>query len=333
MSAHSEERVDRSAQAWGDLWRRGVLHSCATGIDGNYDGAIAGFWREGFAELGAGDRLVDMATGNGALLLLAKQEADRCGIRLDLHGVDIAPIQPDIALQDGGARMAGITFHPHTDMAELPFADGSVALACSQFGFEYAASAAVVAEIARVLADGGRARLVMHSDDSLVARTAPAQRHGIDYLLAAPLIARLGAIATLMASAARDQEARRVLAASAEAGEARAAFNASVEALLAEIDAHPDAHVLQQATLQVRRVLEAASRGDAGAFAAFIADWRGSLEAERIRLQDLARALVDEARLAEIRSWFEAAGMVVDTGRMRQAADAPMGWTLVARRG
>ena len=54
---------------------------------------------------------------------------------------------------------------------------------------------------------------------------------------------------------------------------------------------------------------------------------------ERIRLQDLARALVDEARLAEIRSWFEAAGMVVDTGRMRQAADAPMGWTLVARRG
>ena len=332
MTAHGEDQAHRSAQAWGDLWQRGVLHSCATGIDGNYDGAIAAFWREGFASLAAGDRLVDLATGNGPLLLLAKQEAARRGITLDLHGVDLAPIQPSAALQDGGALMAGITFHPQTDMARLPFPEASVAMACSQFGFEYGASPAVVDEIVRVLAPGASVRLVMHSDDSLVARTAPAQRQGIDYLLSAPLIDRLEAIARLMAGAS-GAEARRALASSPEAAEARAAFNASVDALLAEIASRPEAHVLQQATLQVRRVLEAASRHDADAVASHLADWRVGLAAERVRLQDLDAALVDHARLDEIRGWFEAAGMVVETGRMRQSEDAPMGWTLVARHG
>lgn len=332
MSANGGERQASSARAWGDLWRRGVLHSCAAGIDGNYDGAIAAFWSNCYQALNAGDRVVDLATGNGALALLAKQDALRREMPLEIHGVDLAPIRPTEHLDGGADLMAGIHFHSGIDMAQLPFADASVSLVCSQFGFEYAASPAVVAEIVRVLTDDGRACLVMHSHDSLVARTAPAQRAGIDYLLTAPLSEHLTAIAHLIADAPGGA-ARRALADSAAAEHARTTFNASVEALLARVDELPDAHVLQQATLQVRHVLEAASRGDRSAMTQQLADWRASLEAERIRLLDLDAALVDSVRLAQIEAWFSDAGLHVETGRMMQATDSPMGWTLVARRG
>ena len=56
---------------WSRLWRRGTLHSCATGIAGNYDGEILAFWRRQFQALQSGARVIDVGSGNGPLLLLA----------------------------------------------------------------------------------------------------------------------------------------------------------------------------------------------------------------------------------------------------------------------
>ena len=39
---------DTAASPWSRLWQTGVLHSCATGIQGNYDGAILAFWQRQF---------------------------------------------------------------------------------------------------------------------------------------------------------------------------------------------------------------------------------------------------------------------------------------------
>src|SRR5690606_5536476 len=83
------ERAHSGAEPWSRLWSTGVLHSCATGIHGNYDGAVLEFWQRQFDSLEDGSRLVDVGTGNGALLLLARQRATERGIQLSMHGVDI----------------------------------------------------------------------------------------------------------------------------------------------------------------------------------------------------------------------------------------------------
>ncbi|MGY0505477.1 class I SAM-dependent methyltransferase [Luteimonas sp. e5] len=330
MAANNAQTA--GAEAWAELWRRGVLHSCASSIDGNYDGAIAAFWSSCFDPLLAGDRLVDLGTGNGALALLAKAHATRQGFSLDIHGVDLADIRPAENLADGARLLDGIRFHPCTDMRQLPFEDGSVTLLTSQYGFEYAASREVVTEMARVLAADGRVCMLMHSDDSLIARTAPAQQQGIDYLLQSPLVSRLSAIAQLIA-AAPDAGSRAALARSPNAEETRHAFNASVDDLLTHQRKLPDAHVLAEAAWHVRRILEVAQQGHAARAVAYLEDWTKALAAERMRLQDLAAALLSPKKLAQIRMWLEEHGMSVETGTLRQATDAPMGWTLVARHG
>ena len=120
------ESVDTSAMPWSRLWATGVLHSCATGIHGNYDGEVLAFWQGQFDLAGDGARILDVGTGNGALLLLARERATRRGIGLTLLGVDIADIEPGRAVAGGADRFAGIEFHPRTSVCALPFADGEI---------------------------------------------------------------------------------------------------------------------------------------------------------------------------------------------------------------
>lgn len=332
MTAVTESSVlQQHAHAWTDLWRRGVLHACASGIEGNYDGSIAAFWAGCFGRLAAQARVLDLATGNGALALLAKQYGLDNNRQFEIHGIDIAQINPLQSLDCAPDLMSGICFHSGVDMARLPFADGSMDFLMSQYGFEYAPSRSdVIKAMLRVLAPGGAIAMLMHSSDSIVARMAPVQLQGIDYLLEGPLLDNLQAIALLMAEA-RDTQARQMLAKSPEAEAARNTFNQSVEALLKQIQLWPQAHVLQQAVLHVRRVLELASAGNVEAVYMRLSDWRAGLEAERLRLQHLMSALLDDSAIADIAQGFVSAGLQVEINRLWQKSDALMGWTLVAR--
>ncbi len=151
-----------ATEAWTRLWRAGALHSCGCAFRDNYEGATADFWRGRFAALDDGARVVDLGTGNGAILLLAREVAAARGVRFALDGVDLADIDP-AALPGAEDRYAGIRFHPRTSMAALPFADRSVDLVCGQYALEYAPFAPAAAEIARVLAPGGRIAFVLRA--------------------------------------------------------------------------------------------------------------------------------------------------------------------------
>lgn len=170
---------------WDRYWAYGNLHSFSQVAPGNYGGNIAAFWREQFEALTDGACIVDVATGNGAVALLALDTAAATGRGFTVHGSDMAAIDPVTQVSDDAVRerLARIHFHPRTAAEALPFADATVDLACSQFGLEYSDTTRSIPELARVLRIGGHAALIVHHSESSFVRSAREEARGIDYVL------------------------------------------------------------------------------------------------------------------------------------------------------
>ncbi|HSX63732.1 MAG TPA: methyltransferase domain-containing protein [Pseudoxanthomonas sp.] len=317
-----------NAEPWSRLWKAGILHSCATGIAGNYDGTVRSFWHGRFASLADGQCLVDIGTGNGAVPLLAKDYAETRGILLDIHGVDIADIDPVASAPGGSERYAGIQFHPCTSATALPFAAGEVSLLCSQFAFEYVPRDQAIAEIVRVIGPNGRAALVMHSDQSIVAQVGEQQLQGCSYLLdESDFLKRAAALARVL-SQAPDDARRAALAQNPHAEITRHEFNDSARALMEKISELEVAEVLKKAAQQISSALQLAGRSGQTALA-IIESARAALQDEQARLLQLRSALVDEEALAAIRDGFQAAGFSVHCSPLYYRDNIRLGWTMV----
>lgn len=305
------------SDAWSRLWRAGVLHSCSTAIDGNYDGEIAAFWNARFDGLGPQQRIVDIGTGNGALALLAKQHAETRGIGFDIHGVDMADIDPP-RWAANAASFAGIAFHPRTHMDALPFEDGSVALVTSQYAFEYSRPReATLREVFRVIGTAGSAAFLLHSADSLISLTARQQLAGCDLLFDETGILDLAHAWISNLAAGRD------------AASVQHAFQQASERAVAAAAALPEAAILRKAFHYLHATLERAQTVPAEALQ-YLAGARDDLEAERIRLQHLSEAIMALPDLEDLHARSIAAGYAASTlAPLDQRAGSRMGWTLV----
>ncbi|WP_368561723.1 class I SAM-dependent methyltransferase [Pseudoxanthomonas sp. UTMC 1351] len=307
------------------------MHSCSTAISGNYDGAIRTFWNAQFDALQNGERVVDIGTGNGALPLLAKDSAARRGIFLDIHGVDIADIDPPATVKGGEKTYEGVKFHPKTSSAHLPFPDGSVTLVCSQFAFEYTPRQATISEILRVIGRDGRAAFVVHSDRSIIATISEQQLAGCCYLLQGDIFANAHAMIGVL-SKAPNPALRSALANDPHAESARTAFNTSAAALMEMMAANENAAILRKTADQIRNALSAA--GHQKSIALSILDSaQAAVNDEKLRLQQLRRALVNPDELAAIASFFRSAGYTVTSSSLEQRPGIEMGWTLVVGNG
>jgi SAM-dependent methyltransferase len=127
-------------------------------------------WDEHVDALPDNARLLDLATGNGTVARICMARALARGINLDIDAIDAAEIDPPASLPDPEQLLSRIDFHGKTRLEALPFRDGTFTSVVSQFGFEYACETRAAAEAARVLAPGGRLRLVIHAKVGAVAR-------------------------------------------------------------------------------------------------------------------------------------------------------------------
>lgn len=162
---------------WGRYWQRPTVTTFQGHFPDNYDGEIADFWHGIFARLPAAARIVDLATGNGALLLLARAHAREHGRRFDLTGVDLADIRPRDALRGRLALfedLGAIRFVGRTPLERTGLPAAGFDAVISQYGFEYAPPAEAAAEAARLLAPGGMLALVVHHGESALVRQARA---------------------------------------------------------------------------------------------------------------------------------------------------------------
>jgi SAM-dependent methyltransferase len=144
------------AEAWSLYWAQADGGACLPGIPPALAERISGVWRELAMALPEGARVLDVASGGGAVLRV--MGAARTG--LILQGVDAAVVGPDAA---GLGVIGGVPAE------SLPFADGVFEAVTAQFGLEYCAESAW-AEAARVLKAGGAIRLLCHHGESAAVR-------------------------------------------------------------------------------------------------------------------------------------------------------------------
>ncbi len=153
---------------WENYWNEPRLAACMRNEEGNYGGVIGQEWHRFFTSLQKHSLVVDLATGNGAIALLALQASDTAGLDLQVCGVDAVDIDPARVLPQLAGQLQRINFIGNTQMEHLPFADRSVHAVSGQYALEYSDMDLTIAEIARVLADSGRLKFISHTTSSAV---------------------------------------------------------------------------------------------------------------------------------------------------------------------
>lgn len=161
-----------SVEHWEAYYRGGAIATCPMGPGTTYTLELRDLWLAFFAALVDGARVLDVGTGNGAITLLAKEAATATGRHLEIHGADLAAIDPPRHVPNGATLFAGITFHAGVPCERLGFADGSFDAVSGQYALEYTDTPRALAEVHRVLLPGGRALFVLHHEQSVLIRNA-----------------------------------------------------------------------------------------------------------------------------------------------------------------
>lgn len=155
---------DGSAWAWSKFWRDDNLSAC-TPDDDTTDSSLQQEWRSFFGSLNDKASILDLGTGNGALALMAvSTDIEEMGNSrsFDVHGCDLAAIEPGSYVKSRAEDLAHIQFHSETAMETLPFDDASYDAVCGQYALEYSNVSESVPELMRVLRSGGSLRFLLH---------------------------------------------------------------------------------------------------------------------------------------------------------------------------
>ncbi|HIY71798.1 MAG TPA: class I SAM-dependent methyltransferase [Candidatus Luteimonas excrementigallinarum] len=317
------------ALAWSNYWRHGALHSLPTSYRGNYEGEIRHFWAGVLAETHAGQKLLDIGTGNGALPLLTWELRSTRSPAMD--AVDIADVAPAWLSDLPSEQQNRIRFHASTRAEHLPFADACFDLVCSQYGFEYTDTAAASMEAARVLRPGGTLALVMHHSDSQLAAVAAAETSATETLCApGGLLESAEAMAPWMGMAGRGELAD--LNASPQATSDRQRFNSLAQALATQ--AATEGGLLAESLQWVFGLLRALQQGqiDTAEAAMHLSNYADQLRQAQLRSEELCLHALDDARMGQLQKSLESSGFSrVETGLVHHDR-LLMGWTLRATR-
>jgi ubiquinone/menaquinone biosynthesis C-methylase UbiE len=270
-----------SVEHWETFYRGGALATCPTGPDANYSLDIREAWIDFFAKFPAGARVLDIGTGNGAVALIARDAATAADRKLEIHGSDLALIDPPRQVRGGQSMFDGITFHPGVATERLPFETASVDGVSAQFALEYTNVSDSLREIHRVLKPGGRARFSVHHAESVVVWNAQQSLSQAHLVLDETRIYR-----RLRAFVAAEREP----ASRARVAGAWNELNGAATQLQQALATTDTAHVLQVTLDAVRKLLAARRQMSPPQLDLEIDHVEREVRASVRRLQDLIRA-------------------------------------------
>jgi ubiquinone/menaquinone biosynthesis C-methylase UbiE len=307
-----------SLQHWEAYYRTGALATCPTAPEGGYDQEVREAWVEFFTDLPEAARVLDIGTGNGVVPLIALETATALGRRYEIHGTDLARIDPKRNLRDGQQRLAGIEFHAGIATERLPFESRSFDAVSGHYALEYMQIDAALAEIFRVLKPSGRARFILHHADSLLVLNARQSLRQADLVLQDTRIYRL---------LRRFIEAERKSPPAAR--RAREDLNAAALKLQQGLDQLSSALVVSVTLDAVQKLLAARARMSPHALERAIDSAEAELRASVHRLQDLVARTQDEDGIAAIEAAAVAAGFrVLERVPQMHAVGNLVGWRL-----
>ncbi|GKW52183.1 hypothetical protein NCCP2140_12360 [Pseudoalteromonas sp. NCCP-2140] len=144
---------------WTNYWQQGHLTSFGNGFKNNYQGALQQFWYSFANKLEENAAILDVGTGNGALIQLLQKDK-----KLNCFGVDKATIHPEVSKSIGG------TFLSNTAVEKLPFNDDEFSCVVAQFALEYSLINKSIQEVFRVLQRKGVFAFVCHHPESIIVK-------------------------------------------------------------------------------------------------------------------------------------------------------------------
>ena len=168
---------------WRDLWKAGFRESCGPDNPATAQ-QIAESWEWWFRDCPDGSRILDIATGNGIVLVHAAASARKEQRSFELTGIDLADIDPPKQIVDFDDAVRNARFVGEVAAESLPFDAASFDVVTSQFGLEYARLDQALAEVTRVSTASGSLIWLAHSPASTVVEQYKAQDTEVDYLLA-----------------------------------------------------------------------------------------------------------------------------------------------------
>lgn len=292
---------DARRKAWSSYWAGGALHSCVGSYEGNYAGVIAGFWKSHFQSLKPCSRVLDLATGNGALPLLLWQCTEgRHGIRTD--AVDLAQVAP--AWYEA-ASQPGISFHSGVTMEQLPFPDSTFDLVVSQYGLEYARWPEALHESMRVGKPQGSAAFVMHHSDSLLVRVGRQELKNQMLLLEEGGL--LDAARDVMPWIALARDGAASLQGNSNAADCKQHYNLAMNQVALEIEASSVPDLLIETRAWVHGLLTGIGTEGAEPQLSMLAGHRQAVEAAALRTAELVEHAIDEEQINGLLEVFSAA--------------------------
>lgn len=320
---------------WLQFWRHGSVTTFKRSGNPNYDGEIREFWERQFAALTQGARVADLATGNGAVALLAAEYSAAHDMRFAIEALDKAAIEPGRDLGDAEAArqwLDKVRFRGKAPNERTGLDSASVDLVTSQYGFEYGDPAASAREVMRILKPGGRIALITHHANSVVVREA---RQGLEQhrlcLDQERLLEKAGQVVEAMAGTGSAYE-QRLLRHDRKAEHLRRKLNASVERVRQQAARFSDpgygiGFILQGLSAVFAPGLSASQKKGA------IRSIREACAAYRRRMEDLLAATPSEGEFDRLLDHLRSAGIAVEGWfPLIYRGEALMGWAVAGNR-
>jgi len=311
----------QAIDSWTAYWRTGSGASCFVGSETEVH--LTQVWNGFVDELADGARLLDLATGNGTVVRSCAARARVRNIRLHIEAVDAAEIDPPRHVADPEQFFRDVHFRGGIRLETLPFPDGTFDGVVSQFGFEYADEEQAAAEAVRVLAPGGRLRLIIHARDGAVSRDISTRLERLHSVLA-----ENGPV-SLVLTLARAAEAGDVATVSRRSSHLAAAIELSRR--LADRPPPDDA-----ALFYSREFLQLWARRERylpSALRRSVEEGWANVSGVALRQEQLLRAARSAEDMARIGARFAAADLVLDAAReIHDRRGVQIAWMLDSRK-
>ena len=303
-----------SKSAWDRFWSYDRLASFGTGKGaGNYGGEIAAGWRAFFTSLPAGSHVLDIATGNGAIALMAVE----AGKNLQVTGADLAAVRPAAFVSEGKRELKKVRFLANTPAEKLPLDDASVDAVTSQYGIEYSDMQKSVPEAVRVLGPGGRLRFATHAaEGSLAADTG---RAIADADFVADEIDLAGRAARCLEAVLGVERGRQTGQLAEIAAQARyAEFRDGLKAVAERLPGAADKDMLASVHQTLTALFEQRQRFDLHGLFMQLDALRAEIDAHRTRERALLDAALSAKQMAALAKKLEGLGLTgVTLGEQR----------------
>lgn len=300
---------------WSQYWHYDRIASCFDGAGRtNYADEIAGGWRDFFGALPDGARILDLCTGNGAVALLAAETARTNERNFRIVAVDQADIDPASHVSRHEEDYRAIIFLRDTEVETLPFPSGGFGAVISQYGLEYSDLERSLPEAVRMVAPGGRLRLVVHAADGRVAADSRKVIAEADLLLdEIGLTAAARRCFTALAAVERVPDPTE--AARHEANAAFAAFQTALERTAGQVSGAEDQAMFRNSGAVLLDCFQRRDRLEVDQLLSKVDEIEGEILAHRGRLLALVDAALDKTGVEALAGRLSQLGAAVCAAR------------------